>query len=83
MCGELIKGILNHNKNKEDLTVFHSVACEQTLPGHSGSDRGKAEGELAVMSRELEFHIQCSLPSLTGLSVLASQHRAEMSVKCT
>ena len=33
--------------------------------------------------RELEFHIQCSLPSLTGLSVLASQHGAEMSVKCT
>ena len=25
MCGEFIKGILNHKTNKEDLTVFHSA----------------------------------------------------------
>ena len=28
--------------------------------------RGEEEGELAVMSQELEFRIQCPLPSLTG-----------------
>ena len=73
MCGEFIKGILNHKTNKEDLTVLHSVACEQALPEHSGSGVKRKES------------LQSCLRSLNsaGLSVLANQHGAQMSIKCT
>ena len=73
MCGEFIKGILNHKTNKEDLTMLHSVACEQTLPEHFGSGVKRKES------------LQSRLRSLNSaeLSVLANQRGAEMSIKCT
>ena len=60
-------------KNKEDLTVFHSVACEQALPQHSGS----------VVKRKESWQSRLRSLNSAGLSVLANQCGAEMSIKCT